>query len=80
MPVYAEAMARASPPTWPSCVPRQRNVNPRVLEFLDITTTVDASFPADCSNSESNSLSGKIFQRKSSRSSPYSDDSMSQSS
>jgi hypothetical protein len=52
--VYAEAMARASPPTRPSCVPRQRNVDPRVLEFFDITATIDASFPVDCSDSESN--------------------------
>jgi hypothetical protein len=60
--VYAEAMAHASPPTRPSCVPRQRNVDPRVLEFFDITATVDASFPVDCSDSESSSLSGEIFQ------------------
>jgi hypothetical protein len=74
-------MARAFPPKRPTSVPCHRHVgDPRVLNFLDISATVNASFPADCSNSESNSLSGKIFQRKSSRSSPYSDDSMSQSS
>jgi hypothetical protein len=50
MPVYAEAMARASPPRRLSCIPRHRNIgDPRVLEFLNITTTIDASFPANCS-------------------------------
>jgi hypothetical protein len=73
-------MARASPPTWPNCVPRQRNVDPRVLEFFDITAIVDASFPIDCSDSESSSLSSEIFQRRSSKSRPCSNDSMSQSS
>jgi hypothetical protein len=80
LPVYAEAMARASPPTRPICVPRQRNINPKVLEFFDITATVDASLPAVCSDSESSSLSGEIFQCRSSKSRPSSDDSMSQSS
>jgi hypothetical protein len=51
LPVYAEAMACASLPTRLSCVPRQCNVDPRVLEFFDITATVDASFPADGSDS-----------------------------
>jgi hypothetical protein len=80
LPVYAEAMARASPPTRPSCVPRGRNIDPRVIEYLDIDATVDASFPVDCSDSESKSLSGEIFQRRSSKSRPCSDDSISQSS
>jgi hypothetical protein len=80
LPIYAEAMARASPPTRPSCVPRQRNVDPMVLEFFDITAIVDASLPVVCSDSESSSLSSKIFQRKSSKSRPSSNDSMSQSS
>jgi hypothetical protein len=80
LPVYVEAMARASPPTLPSCVPRQRNVDPRVLEFFDITAIVDASFPVDCSDSESSSLSGEIFQRRSSKSRPCSDNSILQSS
>jgi hypothetical protein len=79
LPVYAEAMARASPPTQPNCVPRKRNVDPRVLEFFDIDATVDASFPIDCSDRESSSESGEIFQRRSSKSRPCSDDSMSQS-
>jgi hypothetical protein len=73
-------MAHASPPIRPSCVPRERNVDPRNLEYFDITTTVDASFPVDCSDSESSSLSGKIFQGRSLKSKPCSDDSMSQSS
>jgi hypothetical protein len=80
LPVYVEAMARASPPRRPSCVPRQRNVDPRVLEFFDITAIVDASFPVDCSDSESSSLSGEIFQRRSSKSRPCSDNSILQSS
>jgi hypothetical protein len=78
--VYAKAMACASPPTRPCCVPRRHNVDPRVLEFFDITATIDASFPIDCLDSESNSLSGEIFQQRSSKSRPCSDDSMSQSS
>jgi hypothetical protein len=78
-PVYANAMARASPPTRPSCVPRKRNVDPRVVEYFDIDATVNASFPVDCSDPESSSLSSKIFQQRSSKSRPYSDDSMSQS-
>jgi hypothetical protein len=73
-------MAHASLPTRPNCVPRERNVDPRVLEFFDITATIDASFLVDCSNSESSSLSGEIFQRRSSKSRPCNDDSMSQSS
>jgi hypothetical protein len=57
LPVYADAMAHASLPTRPSCIPRERNVDPRVLEYLDIDATVDASFPVDCSDSKSSSLS-----------------------
>jgi hypothetical protein len=78
--VYADAMARTSPPTRPSCVPRKRNVDPRVVEYFDIDATVDASFPVDCSDHESSSISGEIFQQRSSKSRPCSDDSMSQSS
>jgi hypothetical protein len=80
LPIYAEAMVRASPPTRPSCVPRGRSMDPRVMEYLDIDATVDASFPIDCSDSESRSMSGEIFQQRSSKSRPWSDDSMSQSS
>jgi hypothetical protein len=80
LPVYADAMARASLPTRPSFVPRERNVDPRVIQYLDIDATIEASFPIDCSDSESCSLSGEIFQRRSSKSMPYSDDSMSESS
>ena len=78
--VYAEAMACASPPIQPSCVPCQRNVDPRVLEFFDITTIVNASFLVDCLDFESSSLSSEIFQRRSSKSRPCSIDIMSQSS
>jgi hypothetical protein len=55
-------MARASLPIWPSCVPRQRNVDPRIVEYFDIDATVDASFLADSSDSRSTSLSGGIFE------------------
>jgi hypothetical protein len=58
LPVYADAMARASLPTRPSCVPRKHNVDPRVVEYFDIDATVDASFLVDCSDPESSSLSG----------------------
>jgi hypothetical protein len=58
LPVYADAMARASLPTRPSSVPRKHNVDPRVVEYFDIDATVDASFLVDCSDPESSSLSG----------------------
>jgi hypothetical protein len=80
LPVYAAAMARASPPTRPSCVPRKCNVDPRVVEYFDIDATVDASFPVDYSDPESSSMSGEIFQWRSSKSRLCSDDNMSQSS
>jgi hypothetical protein len=81
LPVYTEAMARASPPRRPSCVPRCCHiVDPRVLNFLDITAIVDASFPKDCSDSRSTSLSGKIIEHWSFESRRCSDDRMSTSS
>jgi hypothetical protein len=80
MPIYAAVMACASPPTRPSCVPRKCNVDPRVVEYFDIDATVDASFPVDYSDPESSSISGEIFQRRSSKSRPCNDNSMSQSS
>jgi hypothetical protein len=70
-------MARASLPIRPSCVPRKRNVDPRVVEYFDIDATVDASFLVDCLDPQSSSMSGEIFQRRSSKSRPCSDDSMS---
>jgi hypothetical protein len=73
-------MAHTSPPKRPTFVPHQHNVDPRVLEFFDITTTIDASFPTDYLDFESNSLSSEIFQHRSSKSRPCSDNSMSQSS
>jgi hypothetical protein len=96
LPVYAEAMARASPPTRPHCDSRGRNVDPRVQKFLDLDASVDASIPVDCSDpessftssadrdassdSESSPMSGTIFQRRLPKSRPSSDDSTSQSS
>jgi hypothetical protein len=63
LPVYVEAVACASPPRRPTCVPRRRHVgDPRVLNFLDINATVEASLTADCSNSGCSSLSGTIFE------------------
>jgi hypothetical protein len=67
-------MAPVSPPRRPTCVPHHRHVgDPRVLNFLDISATVDTSFPADCLDSRCNSLSSEIFEC-------CSDDSMSTSS
>jgi hypothetical protein len=48
--------------------------------FLDISTTVDTSFPVDCSDSGSSSLFGEIIERRSSKSRRCSDGSMSTSS
>jgi hypothetical protein len=48
--------------------------------FLDISATVDTSFPTGCSDSRSSSLFGEIFERRSSKSRHCSDDSMSTSS
>ena len=42
LPVYAKAMARALPPRRPTCAPRPfYGVDPRVLNFFDITAIVD---------------------------------------
>jgi hypothetical protein len=74
LPVYVEAMARASPPTQPTYAPHPRHgVDPRILNFFDINTIVDTSFPTDCSDSGCSSQSGEIFER-------CSDDSISTSS
>jgi hypothetical protein len=71
LPVYADAMARASLRSGPTCAPRPgHGVDPRVLNYLDIDATVDTSFPSDCSDSGCSSHSGEIFER-------CSDDSMS---
>jgi hypothetical protein len=72
--VYAEAVTRASSPRRPTCVPRRCHVrDPRILNFLDIIATIDASFPTNCSDSRCSFLSGEIFEH-------CSDDSMSPSS
>jgi hypothetical protein len=53
LPVYANAMARASLRSGPTCAPRLGyGVDPRVLNYLDVDATVDTSFPSDCSDSE----------------------------
>jgi hypothetical protein len=63
LPVYAEAMARASLPTRPTCALRPcHGIDPRVLNFFDINTSVDTSFPANYSDSGYNSQSGEIFE------------------
>jgi hypothetical protein len=64
LPVYADAMACASLRSRPTCAPRPSyNVDPRVLNYLDIDATVDTSFAADCSGSRCNSRSGEIYER-----------------
>jgi hypothetical protein len=71
LPVYADAMARASLRSGPTCAPRPGyGVDPRVLNYLDIDATVDTSFPSDCLDSGCSSRSGGIFEH-------CSDDSMS---
>jgi hypothetical protein len=74
-------MARVSPARRPTCVPCRRHVgDPRILDFLDISTIDDTSFPLDCLDFGSSSLPGEIFERRSSISRRCSDDSMSPSS
>ena len=69
--VYAEAMARASLRSGPTCAPRpSRGVNPKVLNYMDVDATIDTSFSLDCSNSRCSSRCGDIYARSS-------DDSMS---
>jgi hypothetical protein len=69
--VYANAMARNSLRSGPTCVPRPgHGVDPRVLNYLNVDATVDTSFPSDCSDSGCSPRSGEIFER-------CSDDSMS---
>jgi hypothetical protein len=48
--------------------------------FLDISATVDTSFPANFLDSGSSSLSGEIFEHRFSKPKRCSDDSMSTSS
>jgi hypothetical protein len=73
LPVYAEVVAHASPPRRPTCAPRRRHgVDPRVLNFIDSSATVDNSFPVDSSDSGCSSLSGEIFERCSDDSMPTS--------
>ena len=62
LPVYADAMARASLRSGPTYAPRSgRGVDPRVLNYLDIDATVDTSFPSDCSDPGCSSRSGDIY-------------------
>ena len=62
LPIYADAMARASLRSGPTCAPRPgHGVDPRVLNYLDIDATVDTSFPLDCSDSGCSSRSGDIY-------------------
>jgi hypothetical protein len=64
LPVYADAMARASLRSEPTCVPRpSHGVDPRVLNYLDVDATIDTSCPSDCSNSGCSPRSGDIFER-----------------
>ena len=62
LPVYVEAMARASLRSGPTCAPRPgHKVDPKVLKYLDVDATVDTSFPSNCSNSGCSSRSGDIY-------------------
>jgi hypothetical protein len=62
--LYADAMARASLRSGPTCAPRPgHGVDPRVRNYLDIDATVDTSFPSDCSDFGYSSRSGEIFER-----------------
>ena len=63
LPVYADAMARASLKGGPTCAPRPGlGVDPRVLKYLDIDAADDdATFPSDCSGSGSSSRSDDIW-------------------
>jgi hypothetical protein len=71
LPVYAEAMARASLRSGPTCATQPgHGVDPRVLNYLDVDSTVNTSFPSDCSDSGCSPRSGEIFEH-------CSDDSMS---
>ena len=58
LPIYAEAMARASPPTRPCYNSCSRNVDLRIVEYFDIDASVDASIPVDYSDPECNYTSG----------------------
>jgi hypothetical protein len=63
LPVYAEAMARASLRSGPTYAPRPgHGVDPRVINYLDIDATVDISFPSNCSDSGCSPRSGEIFE------------------
>ena len=62
LPVYDEAMARASLRSGPTCAPQpSRGIDPKVLKYLDVDATVDTSFPSDCFNYGCNSTSGDIY-------------------
>jgi hypothetical protein len=64
LPTYADAMACASLRSRPTCAPRpSHGVDPRVLNYLDIDTTVDTSFVVDCSDSRYSSRSSEIYER-----------------
>jgi hypothetical protein len=80
LPVYAEAMAQAFVSTSPRSAPRKFHGDHRVLGLLDLDATVDHSIPLDSPHCESGSMCGEIFQGSSSKSSPSSDDGMSESS
>jgi hypothetical protein len=71
LPVYTDAMARASLRSGLTCATQPgHGIDPRVLNYLDIDATVDTLFPSDCSDFGCSPRSGEIFER-------CSDDSMS---
>jgi hypothetical protein len=63
LPAYADAMARTSLRSGPTCAPRpSHGVDPRVRNYLDIDATIDTSFPSDCLDFGCSSRSGEIFE------------------
>jgi hypothetical protein len=49
-----------------TCIPCHHHLgDPRVLDFLDIAAIDDISFPLDCSDSRSSSVSSEISERRS---------------
>ena len=62
LPVYIDAMARASLRCGPTCAPRPgHGVDPKVLNYFDINAIVDTSFSLDFSDSRCSSRYGDIY-------------------
>ena len=73
LPIYAEAMARASPPRQPTFAPCPRHgIDLRVLNYINISAIIDTSFRIDRLDSRCSSLFGEIFECCSDNSMPTS--------